>query len=347
MTHERELRTRRGRLTAALAMVLGLGLAGYFSAWALYGFRYLPASGQGDAAQFQTQEFERQALPGLARVVDWSNARRLFPNALSEGFLLGQVRGLARAEYLAGRFRQTGWWYYFPVAFLVKTPLSVIGLFLAGLLILLLRPGARARDPVFIWLPIAAFLGAAMLARLNIGLRHILPIYPFVLLTTGWALQRLRGRKGLALLGLAGALALFEFCSVAPDYLAFFNLSVGGPRGGDRWLIDSNLDWGQDLKGLKRWMVRHQVDRVNLSYFGTADPAYYGIECTYLPGCFFFRNGRNAAPVLPGFVAVSVTNLRLAQTSGNLRSLDALVGKLRPVAVIGHSINVYRVDADP
>ena len=68
-----------------------------------------------------------------------------------------------------------------------------------------------------------------------------------------------------------------------PDYLAYFNEFIGGPRNGYHWLGDSNVDWGQDLKGLKRFMVQHGIDRIGLSYFGTADPAHYGIEYEYLP----------------------------------------------------------------
>jgi hypothetical protein len=68
-----------------------------------------------------------------------------------------------------------------------------------------------------------------------------------------------------------------------PDYLAYFNEIAGGPRNGYHWLGDSNLDWGQDLKELKHFMVQRGIDRVQLSYFGTADPTHYGINYEYLP----------------------------------------------------------------
>src|SRR5688572_33242559 len=97
------------------------------------------------------------------------------------------------------------------------------------------------------------------------------------------------------------ALAL---ASVYPHTLTFFNVLVGGPRHGSEYLTDSNVDWGQGLKALKAWMTRHEVPRVNLAYFGSADPTYYGITYTELPAAtpgFRLPNGRLGwtPPTLP------------------------------------------------
>jgi hypothetical protein len=339
------LAATRARLAAAAAILLGSILAAYVAVWALYGFRYAPAPGNPAETSFSIQDSERSELPRLAALIDFSNRSHLLPNALTEGFLRSQLKAQTRPSYLAGHYSGTGWWYYFPVAFLIKTPLAVLVLFFAGALVCAGRRRAPPEDLLTVGLPILVFLGAGMLARINIGLRHILPIYPFVLLCGGWAIRELRGRKGVIALGLVSALALSEFAVASADPLAFFNFSVGGPRNGRRWLVESNLDWGQDLKGLKRWMVRNQVERVNLSYFGVADPGYYGIRCTYLPGSPIWARDRIASPEIPGYVAVSVTNLVGPYLQEDLRSIYQKLQRCPRVAVIGRTIDVYRADA--
>jgi hypothetical protein len=133
-----------------------------------------------------------------------------------------------------------------------------------------------------------------------------------------------------------------EFAVAYPSPLAFFNVFVGGPSCGDECLVDSNLDWGQDLKGLKRWMDDNQVQHINLCYFGTALPAYYGIDCTQMPGSGLLAGG--APPQLPGFVAISATNLRGAYFPEQLRQLYLPLLSMKPVTKIGYSIYVYRVE---
>ena len=272
----------------------------------------------------------------------------LLPNAYSEGFLLGQIKAQKRSGFLAGSYRTDGWWWFFPFAFLIKTPISVIVLFAAGGVLALNRWWRFVdNDAMYVMLPPAVFLAAAMLAKLNIGLRHILPIYPFALLLGGYAIAKLCAerpkpfRPALAALGL---LAIVEFALVCPHYLAFFNQLVGGPSHGHEYLVDSNIDWGQDLKGLKQWMNQHDVHHINLSYFGSADADYYGINCTYLPGGPFFDDKRVSRPSLPGFVAVSVTNLRGVYFAESARGMYQPLLDMQPAAVIGYSIYVYWID---
>jgi hypothetical protein len=150
-------------------------------------------------------------------------------------------------------------------------------------------------------------------SNLNIGHRHILPTYPPLFILAGaaglWfrppAARRDKRAKAtvavpsrpsvqsamriIILLAMAGA--ILESLLIWPDYLAYFNVLAGGPRQGYRRLVDSSLDWGQDLKELKGWLDAHPADnedsqRVYLSYFGTARPAYYDIKAQPLPNYF-------------------------------------------------------------
>jgi len=118
---------------------------------------------------------------------------------------------------------------------------------------------------------------------------------------------------------------------------------VGGPANGDRYLVDSNFDWGQDLKGLKVWMDENRVPFINLCYFGTADPAYYGISCALLPGGMLLNTSQ--PPRLPGYVAISVTNLRGVYFQSKLREFYAPLLAQTPVAEIGRTIRIYRLES--
>jgi len=113
-----------------------------------------------------------------------------------------------------------------------------------------------------------------------------------------------------------------ETLAARPHFIPFFNVLAGGTKGGINLLSDSNLDWGQGLPVLRRWMAARGVEKVNLCYFGTADPAAYGISFVPLAGSYRFDvPGAGVVgyppqrPELPGYVAIGATNLQ-ASTSG-------------------------------
>ena len=152
-----------------------------------------------------------------------------------------------RPSFLAGSYSSFGRWHYFPLAFLLKTPLALLGLFLGGVGLCIRRRRLFALDgEAFVILPIVVFLAVSMTSTLNIGLRHILPIYPFVIVAAALGAETVSksgGTRGRVVVGLALAAAAVEFASVYSDNLAFFNLAVGGPHNGFHYLADSNIDW--------------------------------------------------------------------------------------------------------
>ena len=255
--------------------------------WAIYGFRYLPSASPTWVYDLQTDAQVQREVPKLASVVTWIDRHHLVPNVFSQGFLFGQAKAQVRPAFLNGEINDRGWWYYFPVAFAIKTPIAILALIAGGLVLVALRwRQLGLQDVLFVVLPIAVYTAAAMATRLNIGLRHLLPIYPLLLLLVAAAAKALldRGRAGTIVLAAALAVGAVEFGRNYPDNLAFFNAFVGGPARGSEYLVDSNLDWGQDLKPLKAWMDANHVPHINLAYFGTAYPPYYGIDATYLAG---------------------------------------------------------------
>jgi hypothetical protein len=374
-----EIATRAGRAWVAGSVLLLLVLAAYFAVWSAYGFRHATTVG-GDGAVMEYAKDSRMARvsPRVRDVMAWADRTHLLPEAYAQGFLLGRGKAAKRNAFLFGQYSDEGWWYYFPLAFLIKTPITVLLLFVAGSVLALggawprrpRPPGvheqraqkawtrdvqtATARalreklpdDAVwFIALPPTIYFVVAMFSHLNIGLRHVLPVYPFVFLLGGVGTAFLLwGKLRFVLAGL-GVLLLVEFTVVYPDYLSAFNLAAGGPSRGHRYFAASNIDWGQDLKGLQRWMQANQVDEINLAYHGMADPEYYRIRCTYLPGSPLFAHDRVAEPKLPGWVAVSVTNLHGVYFPQRARRFYTPLLNREPQAIIGHSIFIYRVNA--
>jgi hypothetical protein len=246
--------------------------------------------------------------------------------------------------FLLGEVSTHGWWYYFAVAFALKTPLALIVLLGASVVLLVRRWDMRTLlDDSFLVLPAVAVFGFFSLEHQSIGLRYILPVYPFLIVLASRAatLAAAKG-PGRILVGLTVACGALSSFWVFPHYLAYFNESIGGPSQGYRYLVDSNLDWGQELKDLKRFMDEHQIATVNLSYFGTDAPERYGIAYTALPSYFLPPDAPQAPnPLAPGsWVAISATMLQ--GESGDAPFLREFRAKT-PTAVLGYGMFLYHL----
>ena len=126
-----------------------------------------------------------------------------------------------------------------------------------------------------------------------------------------------------------------------PHLLAFYNQLVGGPQNGHHLFLDSNLDWGQDLKGLEAWIEDEKIEHVYLSYFGTADPRSYSFSFTPMIGSPFFLEKEFQTFSGPGYIAISATNLFGEKQNEYL----PLIAE-NPVHIIGHSIYIYRIERE-
>jgi hypothetical protein len=251
--------------------------------------------------------------------------------------------------FLAGQLSQTGWWYFFPVTFAIKTPLPT--LILVGFALACGWARRNLFDRLFLLLPPVAVLGVSMSSHINIGYRHILPMVPFLLVfgsqvaSRPWATE---GRRYARVALVSGLLAwqVAGTLRVAPHHLAFFNELVGGPGQGYKYLVDSNLDWGQDLLGLAGYVREHHVDRVKLAYFGLVTP-----EVVRSVGINFEPvTSREETEPSAGVYAISATYLQGPYGSGFLGGEGPpfpWLRQLEPEAVIGYTVFVYRVtDAD-
>jgi hypothetical protein len=279
----------------------------------------------------------------LAAAVAVNSNYFLLPEAWVYG-LLDAYRAFERSSYLLGEISDHGFSLYFPIAFAVKTPVPTLALLIVAIALKCFRRAWSIAD-AFLIVPVAIFFAFATWSRLNIGLRHILPLYPFLFVWLGgvvatiWSEHKLYGRGFLVLMV---AWLLSSNVKIFPDYLAFFNELAGGAAHGHKLLVDSNLDWGQDLKGLKLWLDSHDVKKIDFAYFGTMDPSYYGIRATPAPGSLwpFWREAADNNVPSP-YIAISATYLAGLYLQD--KDTYALFRNQAPVADIGHSILVYPI----
>lgn len=316
-------RTTRLRLTYAAALL---------TIWAGYRFAVGPLI-PPDPGTAAAAPITLPALDRLARA-------HVFPApALFEG--LGQLAAKNRAghkSYLLGEVRSTGWWYFFPVALAVKTPLPFLLLTAIGLAATWrLLSGAERRRQLEPAAIAFAILLVSLPSRINIGLRHVLPMYPFLAIVAGLGVVALwRARRAVPA---ARALAVFlvgwqvvASARTHPDYLAYFNELAGSHP--ERILVDSDLDDGQDLKRLADTLRARRVPAVSLAYAGSATVAEHG-----LPPIRWLEPHR---PVT-GWVAASLYSLELGSLDRPGHDDFAWLDRYRPVAQVGRSIRLYYI----
>ena len=290
------------------------------------------------------------------------------PSPLPAEFLLGidAQRKDFESEYpsyLRGTWRTVGWWYYYIYALAVKEPAGTILLVGWGLALTLARrrAAAGAYEEWVLLAPTAAVLAfVSSQTGFNHHMRYILPVFPFVAVATGklaWFFGRDR-RVGLAV-GLLLGWSVTSSLSVAPHWMSYFNEAAGGPARGHDHLLDSNIDWGQDLLGLKQWLDGHPEARpLGLAYFSFLDPHLVGIEYELPPVAPVLPEDRLPAQAArfgprPGWFAISVNYLRgLTFAAPDGRGGTRWIGEhdsfayfqqFRPVGRAGYSIYIYKI----
>ena len=252
-----------------------------------------------------------------------------------------QVRGRVTSStgmYLLGQVGTGGWWYFFPVALIVKTPIPFLILMVVGALGVI-RRWKRKRHEWQVLVPLASALALLLVCiptKFNIGLRHILPIYPLLSMLAGFGITELWCGARARSLGriLAGGLAAWLLVSSAiahPDYLAYFNEFAGSHP--ERILVDSDLDWGQDMLRLSAVLHARGVAHIAIAYNGSADLSQMNLPPFEI-----------LAPCVrkTGWIAVSLLRLQMSKPSvgcGGFSWLEAY----EPSTLIGKSIRLYWV----
>lgn len=297
-----------------------------------------------------TDKTEIMALTGAPATAGFLRAFAFFlPDSAAFPLLYNAAESAGKFHpfpfFLNGVCSPEGFWYYFLEAILIKTPLPLL-IWSACSIVLLLR-NAPARVVIILtvpWIPLLLYF--SFLNKLNLGLRHVLPLYPFLCLLAGAAIafgKSIPRRLLHVCLSLLLCWHVLAAIRIFPHHLAYFNESVGGPSNGYRYLVDSNLDWGQDLINLKPTMAAMGIDRIYLSYFGNADPLHYGIKYDYLPSPRFepwtMRHIPAPLKLEKGFYAISATNLQGVYLPD--RDTYAVFRNRAPLASVGYSILIY------
>jgi hypothetical protein len=317
-----------GRTRIALALA-GATLAACAVAvaviWASYGFRYAMYN------RFEPNRvrslvgwdvLEDQGGPTVP-ILRFARAHELLPESYIYGFAHTYRFSRYRKAFLNGDYRSTGWIQFFPYTTAVKTPLALFGLLgiaAAGAATLRRSPAAWRRR-LYEWAPLLSlfcvYWAFSLTSGLNIGHRHIIPVYPVLFVmaagAAAWAVRPLRWTGALVLALVAWFAA--ESVWIRPRYLAYFN-EIVGPRDAWRHLVDSSLDWGQDLPTVKAWLDAHPQDGpVFISYFGSGDPEFYGIRATRIGDINFDLRRRGVPGILKGGLwIISVTQFQQVYT---------------------------------
>lgn len=317
----RHLPRNVGRAALVLVLTCGLVAGAIAIVWTFYGWR---STAFGDSLPpggfFRSWDAVAHELGPRAGLIAWLRTFPLLPEAYNYALANIVAYSQARGAFLNGEVSVTGWVTFFPYAFLVKTPfplLAALGLTAAIVIRRLCLRTTETLRQVWLLLPLLALLvvywAVSLATHLNIGHRHLLPIYPplFILAGAGghW-LWRRRWIGRLALLVLLTGSAVTA-ATIRPHYLAYFNAITGGPAHAYHHLVESSLDWGQDLPGLARWIRQHAAPRdlVHLAYFGMGSPEYEGIVARRLPS-LPLQSVPHPTVLRPGLYAISATVLQ-------------------------------------
>ncbi len=221
------------------------------------------------------------SLAALAQRWPWLRLPLPRPFINGVDMVLNVGRDQEPSFFLAGELSSQGWWYYHLTAFAMKTPLPTVVLSSFATLAWLLGR-SRGRRDYCIFVPVVMLFAAnSAFNSLQIGVRHVLPAYPLLFIGSAAYIARALAAHSSAarlLVGIALVWIVVASASVAPRYLQYFNLLAGGPEAGHRMLIDSNIDWGQDLIRLREYMDDEGLEAINLAYFGRVHPSVYGVR---------------------------------------------------------------------
>ncbi len=345
----RWLRRRPAVIAATSALAIGTALAGLALLWGAYSFRYEaanrlhsdfhnfnfdwavmletappPGASNGAPVSRLAEHLPSPAPTPLTRMIGWVREHRLLPEAYLWGFANTYKGTRARTAFLNGRHGTQGWPEFFPLAFAMKTTLPALALGLLGGALALagrLGPGRQSR---WLWraaplLMLLLVYGAfALRSHLNIGLRHILPLYPVFYVLAGGAgawLWRRHRRLAWPVIALAVAAHATDSLAARPFYVSYFNQPAGGTNSGWRHLVDSSYDWGQGLPDLATWLdhkaAAGDTGPVYLTYFGADNPQWRHLAVTRF-GDETNDSGPRAQPVYPhgGWFAISATHFQ-------------------------------------
>lgn len=331
------------RQTTAFAAFLLIGLA---MLWAFYGFRYysIPSATANtvSVADYIRENGRPEMVESFsAKTVEGISRAHIFP----ESYILGMADIIAwgsRNSFIFGQNYATGQWFYFPLAFAVKSSVALLLLLPLGLLFPFFNPDKR-REMMFLLVPPLAFFAVSLTSNLNLGIRHILPVYGFFIVAAAVGAVAVCRKFYLCRYVLIALLVFHAVAAVrtAPNYLTFANDFWGGTNNTYRVFRDSNVDTGQGVKLVNEYLTREHISDCWFAAYVHPELMRATQPCRVLPSGLrpFVSQSliEPVPPVIEGTVLVSVNEL--PPRGGNEY---VPIAQSKPIAQIGGNIFVYR-----
>lgn len=329
-----------------LGSLVIITLIGFLVLWSFYGFRY---AARPDGLQLNPPLAEY--VQGLKPYEAWPISTAAGFHLLPESYLYGLVDVKLTANYytsyVLGKVYAHGVWFYFPVAFLIKSTVGVLALFLVSLFVIVTRRLNHGREILFLTVPVTFYLIVAMTVGMNIGVRHILVVYVFLYVLIGgaaWALMQ-KSRKWVYAVGVLLLAHAVSSLMAFPNYIPYANELWGGPSQTNKYLTDSNSDWGQQLKSVAQYLEQRGVKECWFVYFaaGVAEPSYYGIPCKPLPtlNTLWLNEQIEVPSSIDGPVLISASNLSGLEFGPGPLDPYGQFKSIQPTAVIDCGVFVF------
>jgi 4-amino-4-deoxy-L-arabinose transferase-like glycosyltransferase len=347
------LRTRKGssaerlsfgRAFAALAVTAVISLT---ILWGFYGFRYKARPAGLELNPPAAEYIAGLSRPSELKLLQTISRDRLLPESYIYG--LADIRRISDfyASYLLGRPYPHGVWFYFPVAMAIKSTIPFLALLAISVWAIVRRKLPR-REVWFLTIPPAIYLFVAMGAHMNIGMRHVLPMYSFLTVLEAGAAVTLakESRKWLYVVIALLAFQVFTSVRAFPDYIPYANELWGGPKETWHLLSDSNADWAQQLKATSKYLQQRGVKDCWFVYFGEGviPYQYYGIPCKALPtqdALWVNEKFYDVPPEIDGPVLISGGDLSGFEYGPAELNPYAQFQQLKPSAVIQNGVYVF------
>ncbi len=334
-----------GQRLAALAAV---SLIAWTILWSFYGFRY-KATPEGFELNptlnaYLAKMYDQRAAHTLAHIAHY----RVLPEAYIWGLENTKNTEFEDNSYFWGRVCRHGNRAYFPTAFLIKSTLPF-------LILLCLSPIAwrwglrkQPRELGYLLIPVAVYFAISISSDMNIGVRHLLPIYPFLYILIAGTAATLTNRNPRWSIVLAALLCwqIVTSSRIAPAYMAYGNEAWGGPSHVHHYLSDSNTDWAQQLKAVKIYLDDHRITNCWFVYFadGAIQPSDYGISCKRLPTTvtlWWLDLPMQVPPVIDGTILISDSDLEgIEFGDGELNPYNSF-RTIQPTTAIQYGVYVY------
>ncbi len=329
-----------------VATFAGFFLIGLVLLWSFYGFRYYALPNTGGEMVSVDEYIKTNGRPEMvesvsAKIVITVNKLRVFP----ESYILGLADVIAAGSRNVTIFDKdypTGQWFYFPLGFVVKSSIALLLLLPLGFIFTFFETGKR-REMFFILVSPLLFFAFALTSKLNIGVRHILPVYGFFIVAAAvgavWMSRKFRVFRYILI-----ALLIFHAVTAfrtAPNYIAFANDFFGGSNNSYRVFRDSSTEWGQNYKLINEYLQRENISDCWFAGIGNLEVMRVSQPCRIMPDRllrgFSSQINEIIPPVVEGTVLISINNLPPKAGAEYLAFTQA-----EPIAQIGGTIFVYR-----